>query len=534
MDSSPIIVTPSADPITEGGAETLPEVIQPPSATRVYSRNVLISGLRLFVFACAGVLLPAFLTHRMPVAIYGAWTLTLQIASYIGYLDFGMQVAVAKYVAQYAAAGDAEGCNRYASAGVAVTAVGAAAGIVLSVVLSFFIPNLFPSMPAPVARDVAHGVLLVGTSTAFILASSAFAGIFLGLQQYGMPTFLSISNKLTYAAVLIVAVARHSSLTTMGAAVAVVNIVSAVAQVIVWKLQAGHVRVRPSDVVWPVVREMLEYCGILGIWTAGMLIITGLDTTIVGHVEFAETAFYAIAATPVNFLTMILQAGLNPLMPATSALSVTRTAEQMGRLLVRTTRYGYLILQASGLPLFLFGYFILSHWVGPKYAQHGLVYLRILVLAHIIRNICAPYATMVIATGMQRVATLAGVCEAIVNLATSLILGKIYGAIGVAAGTLIGAVVGVTIHFTVSMRRTQGILAILPSGLLRQGLLRPTTSLLPTLCLLPLFWRPGNLSFVLLYIAGWAVATGLLIWTVDLTQDERLELTPKVRRLLHV
>lgn len=553
MSDSPIIVTATADAITDAAGKTLAQTsaevdaqighsatpatsteTSAPSAARVYSRNVLINVARIAVFGAVGVMLPAFLTHRLPIEEYGAWILILQVAGYIGYLDFGIQIAVSKYIAEYDAAGDVEGCGQHASAGVAVTLGTATLGLILSIVISLLIPRIFPSMPPALAADVGRGVLLVGISTAVQLGSSAFAGIFIGLQRYAVPTFNDIVSKIVYAVVIIVMVAHHSTLTAMGLGVAVINIGSAIFQVVAWRLYAHQIPVSPRYVVWPVVKRMLTYCSVLGIWTAGMLIITGLDTTIVGRVEFAETAFYAVAATPITFLSMCLHAGLSPLMPAASAMSVTRTATQMGQLLARTTRYAFLILQMSGLPLILFGYYVLLFWVGPAYARHGLILLRILVLAHIVRNLCAPYATMVIATGMQKVATWAGVCEAVTNLGTSLVLGKLYGAVGVASGTLIGAVVGVVVHYTLSMRRTQGILAISPLRLLRQGVLRPSLSLLPTLLLLPIFWKPVPVHLAALYLMAWLITSVILFWQADLTRQERASIVPRLRGPLRI
>lgn len=503
------------------------------SAARVYSRNVIISAVRIGVFACAGVLLPAFLTHRMPTAVFGAWTLILQIAGYVGYLEFGIQIAVSKYVAQFVASGDTDNCHRHASAGVAITGATAALGITLSVLFSLLVPRLFPEIPPALAKDVSHGVLLVGSSAALLLGTSAFAGIFLGLQRYAVPTSVAIISKLLYAVLLTAMVAHGSSLTAMGAGVAVLNTATALTQVLAWRWMAREIRVGVSWLQFAVVRRVLGYCAVLGLWTAGLLIISGLDTTLVGRLDFPETAFYAIAATPLTFLTMTLQAGLNPLMPAASAMSVTHTAQQMGETLLRGTRYAFLILQATGLPLFLFGFTILSVWVGPVYARHGLALLRILVLAHIVRNLCAPYATMVIAVGMQRYATWAGLWEAVVNLSLSILLGMHMGAIGVALGTLVGAVVGVALHFLLSMRHTTRLLTIPRRELLRHGLLHSSLSLLPTLALLPMFWRPERVAYTPVYVAVWALATAVLLWRTNLTAEERGVLSRKVRRRLH-
>ncbi len=507
----------------EGGGprEGAPAGEETHSAVRVYSRNVLMGAARIGVFACAGVLLPAFLTHRLPTSVFSAWTLILQIAGYIGYLEFGIQIAVSKYVAEFLAAGDRESCHRHASAGVVITGATAAAGLILSFLFFLLVPRLFPDLTPALARDVARGVLLVGSSAALLLGTSAFAGIFLGLQRYAVPTSIAIVSKLLYAVLLITMVAHGSSLTAMGTGVAVLNTGTALAQVLAWRLLAKEIHVGVGWLQLQIVKRVLGYCVVLGIWTAGLLIISGLDTTIVGRLDFAETGFYAIAATPLTFLTMTLQAGLNPLMPAASALSVTSGPQGMGRTLLRGTRYAFLILQITGLPLFLFGYAVLSVWVGPAYARHGLPLLRVLVLAHIVRNLCAPYATMVIAVGMQRYATWAGFWEAVVNLSTSVLLGRHMGALGVALGTLIGAVVGVALHFLLSMRHTTRLLAVPRRQLLREGILRPSVSTLPTLALLPLFWSPRHVPYTPIYGLAWAVVSAALFWRTNLTEEER-------------
>ena len=489
--------------------------------TKVYGRNVFVSVLRLIVIAMSGLMLPAFLSHRLPPASYGAWILVLQVSGYVGYLEFGVTTAISKYVAEHTAARDVEACNRHASAGVAITCTIGILGILVSLGLAALVPLLFHDMQPALLKDVAMGVLLVGTSLAILLAAAAFSGIFMGLQRFTVPMVVTTANKIFYVLVILIAVKEHATLTQMGFAVAVVNIVTAVAVVLAWAFLAPEVKIKRHLITRPTVNKMLGYCATLGIWTSGMLLISGLDTTIVGHFSFSETAFYAVAATPSVFLTLVLQAVLEPLMPAVSAASVDRTPEEMGSLVHKASRYSFLLSQLSGLPFLIFAYGILRIWVGPTYAAHGFQLLRILVAANMLRNVFGPYATMVIATGLQRYATLSGVSEAIINLAFSILLGKYYGAIGVAYGTLIGAFVGVMVHLFVSLRKTNGTFAITPGRLLRSGFLRPGTATIPTLFVLPILWHPFSAREEIFLLLGWALSSLLIGWSVGLQQPER-------------
>ncbi len=514
-----------AEPVNGTSVGGIPDPAPQPSARRTYSRNVVSVGFSLFVSAVSGVLLPSYLTHHLAPQLYGGWILILQISSYVAILDFGMQMVIAKYVAQHAAAGDWLAVNKYASASTAIAAVSGSVGLILAVVLALLVPVFFKDMPPAIAHDVREGVLLVGTSTAFLLGCSSFMAFFRGLQRYNIPTTSAVANKLAYVAVMIFLVGTHRSLRAMGWSMAAINVVTGVGQVWAWRRMLPHIQVRRRLVEWPIARQMLKYCAVLGIWTSGMLIIMGLDLTIVGHYDFGATAFYAIAATPITFLILLMQAALNPLMPAVSALSVSRSAEAMGALLARSTRYITLLLEVAGLPLLLFGFVILSIWVGPEYARRSLAPMRLLILAQIVRNLCAAYATMVIGTGRQRDATLSTLCEAVTNLLFSIVLGKFFGAIGVAGGTLIGAVVGVLVHFFISMRHTQDNFRISPTALFREGILRPAAVALPTLLLLPLFWNAAATPHTGTLVTLWALSSGVLAWRLGLRSEDRLNLT---------
>ena len=136
----------------------------------------------------------------------------------------------------------------------------------------------------------------------------------------------------------------------MGAAVAAVNVVTGVLQVAAWRRKASYIRISLRLVEYRVLQNMARYCSLQSIWTIGMLFITGFDVTIVGHYDYAQTAYYSIATLPTSFVLLIISSVLNPLMPASSAMSTQRSAAEMGDFLIRTTRYSTVILLLTGSP----------------------------------------------------------------------------------------------------------------------------------------------------------------------------------------
>jgi O-antigen/teichoic acid export membrane protein len=211
-------------------------------------------------------------------------------------------------------------------------------------------------------------------------------------------------------------------------------------------------------------------------------------------------------------------------------MSTQKSAREMGDLLARATRYTTILLLLTGLPLIVCGFPILRLWVGPDYARHTLNYLRILVFANVVRNLCAPYATMICATGRQGAATASAISEAVVNLGSSMYLASRFGAIGVAEGTVLGSFVGIALHFALSMHLTHETIAISRSRLFLKGLLQPGVIALPSLALLPLWW--SHAAITPLFVVSWGLSTLVLAWFSGLSGNERASMTHLFRTRL--
>lgn len=503
---------------------------KPRNVAATFTRNAIFSVVRLLVATLVALVLPMYLTHKLPIETYGAWVLILQMGAYVAYLDFGVQNGVSKFVAEYEARKDYSGASQRASAGLAIILLMSVAGALLTLVLAWRVPSLFHEMPASLYRDARISLLFVGFSLSFGLFCSVYSAVFLGLQRYAVPMVILIINRVLFTAVICLAVSFHSSLALMGALAAVINVFTGLLQIVAWRKMARHIRVNLRGMDYGVLREMLAYCSVLAIWTAGMLCVSGLDVTIVARYDFSQTGFYSIATLPTNFMISVLGAALGPFLPTTSALSVHNSAQEMGHLLSRTTRYSTILLLLSGLPLLVGAYPILHLWVGTTYALHTSTYLRILVLANIIRSICVPYATMLVATNSQRVAIAGAVAEAVVNVVCSVYLAQRVGAIGVAFGTLLGSFVSIAIHFVLNMHYTYPKFSISRTRLFLQGVLRPSIIAIPSLLLFP-FWRSlTDLSLNPLLWIGWALTTLAVAWLGGLTSEERTRLVGFTKR----
>ena len=481
--------------------------VAPPGLAAVVFRNIGANLARVVVVSAVAILLPSYLTHHLSVTVYAAWVLIIQLGAYVSYFDFGIQMSISKFVAEHHAKGEHSEAGRHASAGLALMLLAGILGCSLTLGLAWQIPRLFSSMPANLFPEVQIGLILVGFSMSFGLLCSVYSAVFLGLQRYWIPTTITIFNRVLFATAIFVAVRAGGNLRIMGLAAALVNILAGLLQVLAWKKYASCISVSLSLLDFRILKNVARYCSLQSISTIAMFCITGVDIVIVGHFDYLHTAYYSIAALPTSFLLVIIASLLGPLMPASSALSTRLSPSQMGTFLAKITRYNTIAVLLVGLTLIVFGFPLLRLWVGPEYAVHTVVYLRILVFANVVRNLCAPYATMITATGSQKSVIVAAVSEALVNLGSSLYLASQFGAVGVAMGTVLGSFVSVSVHFAVSMRLTRWVISVSRRRLFLRGILGPCIVCLPSSLLVPYWWSATDLRLASGVSMLWLVST---------------------------
>lgn len=472
--------------------------------------------------AVIALFLAPILTRWMSPVAYGAWSLVLQISAYVGYLDFGIQTAVGRFLAHANERGDAEQRDRIASTSLIALSAAAMVGIAIGVGVALLLPRLFQQLPIPLVRDTRIALLLVSSSLAVGLPASVFNGIFIGLQRYEVPAVI-IGGSRALSAVLLVLVVRHGgSLAAMGAAMAVVNLASYGVQYWMYRRMAPMVRLSAHLVSRHAGRELFDYCLSLSIWSFAMLLVTGLDISMVGYFQFEAVAYYAVAATLTTFLAGLQNAAFGVLIPSTAAQQARGDAKGLGCGMITATRYGGFLLLITGLPLVLSSRAILYLWVGPLYADHGGRLLQVLAAANMIRLSAVPYIMVLVGTGQQRLVTVTPLLEGLSNLLASIVGGYLFGAVGVAGGTLVGALVGVGGNFFYNMPRTEGI-AFRISDYLRDGMLRPAVCALPLVIYVGLIEVSNSSDPVVkgLCLAAALLATGFLTWRWGLLGTER-------------
>jgi O-antigen/teichoic acid export membrane protein len=405
------------------------------------------------------IVVPPFLVRILSKDAYATWLLILQLSTYVNLLDLGIQTVIGRFVAHYNELGDSKQRNSVISSAIVILSGAGLVALAGVSLLAWQLTHLFKDMPPELHQDARLALLFVGGSLAVSLPFSVFGAIFFGLYRNDIPAWIVGISKI-FGGIFVVLIANLThSIVTMAVAIGVMNLCTGFWQYLAYKKIVGSsYRISTKTISKKSLIEIRDSCLALSVSTFGVLLVSGLDTIIIGFFDYQSISYYALAATLTNFVFGISSAMLNTIIPVASSIGARNDPEKLGELLVSTTKYFVVLMLAINLPLILLSKVVITLWVGTNYATQTSHLFELLIAANFIRQIGSPYFMIAIGCDEHKKIILSPLIEAFINLFFSILLTMRIGAGGVAIGTIIGGIASVGLHFIYNLPRTKKIM----------------------------------------------------------------------------
>jgi O-antigen/teichoic acid export membrane protein len=442
------------------------------------AKNAVANIVRGGASAVVAVVLPHFLTRSLGPDRFAGWALMLQLAAYANYLDFGVQTAVARYLAGALEKGDQFQRDRLFSNALAMLSVAGIIALSGLGIVAWQLPHMFRSVPAGLAGDIGAGVLILGFASAINLPLSAYTGVLVGMQRNEFPAIAIALSRLLGAVAVILAAHRTHSLAWLAACIAAFNLLAGLVQYAIVKKLLPALRFSFAFLDRTTTAELIRYCSTLSVWSFAMLLVTGLDVTIVGFFNFQAVGAYSLAATLIMFFTGLNAAAFSAMMAPVAVLQTRKDYSRIRQMVLVTTRLNSYASLITIVLACLFGSVLVRIWVGSAYLTSTLPILEILLIAQAIRLVGSAYGTVMISMGLQRYGIVSALVEGASNLLLSILGMVLVGPAGVAWATLIAALLGLGVITLAVIPRIRE-LSITSGMFIQQGIVIPLLPFLP-------------------------------------------------------
>lgn len=491
-----------------------------PHVTRMV-RNSLFSVLRFLVLLPLPLLVVPFMLGKLGDERFGVWAIVALFTSYTQLADFGMGLALTKYVAEYAARQEWQrldmALNTVFFFYLMVGTILAAAVLLSRHALASFVPHVSPAL----MQEIATVIGITAITFAVNLAMGAFNSTLQGMQRMDLTNLTSLGNGIGLYLGIVVVLLLGGGLIGIAILSLVLALAAGSLNALMTRRLAPDFRLRWRTFNPGYLRTVLSYSlNIQGGALSELLFDPLSKLVITRFLGVALVTQYEVGQRMITQLRGLFAVAFLPLFPGVSHLQAARDPQAVKTVYQRSTRYVYLLGWPAYLLLMIAAPWLLSAWLGPGYGQAAFV-MRVMTCGWFVSLVAFPPYMILQALGQAHLCLRAHVAQGLTNLTLALILVGPFGFNGVTLAAFTALVLGsalVLIAFAQTLELSAGALASVVPWRAVSSALVVGASLYFVLTRLP---QVTLLTLSALAVAYAVLYAGLLLAQGGLTQADR-------------
>lgn len=421
--------------------------------------GAMLSYVIIFLNMIIGVLYTPLLTYKLGQAEYGLYSLISTIISYLTVLDFGFGNAIIIYTSKYITNNEREKESKlYGMFLIIYTVIGIFAGII-SIILTANIDNLFKNSMN--LEEINRAKILMSILTinlVFTFPLSIFSYIITAHEKFIFLKLLNIIRIILNPVIMYVLLNLGFKSIALVILITILNLLTLIINGIYCKVNL-HTKFIIGKIDFSLLREIMGYSVWVFLSSIMDKINWNIDQFILGMVSgTVAVAIYSVASQLSQMYMSFSTAISSVLLPKAAQMEANKaTDEEFSKMFIKTGRIQFLIMALIVTGFVLYGReFITLMWVGPDYNEAYIIacVLMIPLTIPLIQNVGL---NIIQAKNQYKYRVKVLFIFAIINLAISVALAKMYGGIGAAIGTAISIVCGQIIFMNIFYYRNTHI-----------------------------------------------------------------------------
>ena len=426
------------------------------SATRVFA---------MFAQIAVTLLMTPIILDALGDRYYGMWILAGTFIGYYGLFDFGLSIAISRFLSRAIGQNRPEDQQDYLQTGFVIFSVLGLLVIALAGIFILATPLIIKAPDdIPIFRTL---ILLLGLSIGLTMPFRVFPGVLKSRLRHDVLSAIDIFILILRNASIYILLDEGYGIIAMAWAQFICTllefaIVTGVAQ---RNLRFSLMKLRPKA---SRARELLGYSVYTFIFNVGSTLISQLDSLVITIFrDIALVTPYTLAYRLFTYATDFLASLIDNITPVFSQDEGAGQLESMRQKFLIMTKIAsvFSVMLFSGIAIY--GQAFIIRWIDRDYAQIPTLIL-ILAPAYLLSACQRPSMSILFALSRHRVLAFILVAEGLVNLLLSILLVHPYGIVGVAAGTAIPSIINYTVliplyvchHIKMSSRSYYGTLLL--------------------------------------------------------------------------
>lgn len=494
--------------------------------------GAILSYLVIALNMIVGLAYTPFLIRSLGQSEYGLYSIIYNVISYLTVMDMGFGNSIIIYTARYINQGDKEKQDKLHGMFFMIYCVIGVLATIIGIILFFNVNTLFGNSMTIEELSKAKIMMLILTfNLAITFPLSIFGNIIVAHEKFIINKLIKIFQIILQPMMMIPLLLLGYKAIAMVVVVTIANVICLLLNAIIC-IKNLDVRLKFKGFDFSLLKEIFAYSFFIFLNQVIDKVNWSLDQFILGSIAGTiATAIYSLAGQ-LNSMYMAFSTAISGVMlPKVTKMEDSKaTNKEFTDVFVKTGRVQYLLMALIITGFVLFGQVFINWWAGPGYEDAYIIacILMIPITIPLIQNIGL---SILQAKNLYKYRTIIFLGIAVINIAISIPLTKLYSGIGAAIGTAISLILGQGIILNIYYHKKVGINMIeFWKNILRMSI--PIVFVVLFGIGLNMLIVSDSILILAVKIVLYTAVYGLLIWFFGMNNYEKDLIRKPVNKLL--
>lgn len=420
--------------------------------------GVVLSYIVIILNMLVGITYTPFLIRMLGQSEYGLYSIVYSVISYLTVMDMGFGNAIVIYTARYINQGDKEKQDKLHGMFMVIYCIIGIIASILGIILYLNVNLLFGnSMTLNEISEAKVMMLILTFNLAVTFPLSIFGNIIVAHEKFIISKIIKIVQIILQPMLMIPLLFMGYKAIAMVVVITIINIFCLILNEIV-AIKKLDTKIKFQGFDFKLLKEIFAYSFFIFLNQIIDRINWSMDQFILGSIAgTVATAVYAVASQLNNMYMNFSTAISGVLLPQVTKMEDNKASDkEFTDIFIKTGRLQFILMALIITGFVLFGQMFVNWWAGAGYEKSYYIacILMVPLTIPLIQNIGL---SILQAKKLYKYRTIIFFFIAILNIAVSIPLTKLFGGIGAALGTSLALILGQCLILNIYYHKKVGI-----------------------------------------------------------------------------